>query len=244
MMSNMVLNIPVKQTAKQAGFLYLAIFLAVPISAVIGRSALALDGLGAGMAANLIHSELQFRIGMAAESIVFVVEVVLAAVLYVLLKPVNQPLSLAAAFFRLGEAFIQAVNLITSAMVVMLVRGEGSLAAAFEPEQLSALAMLFLDTNAFIIMLWGLFFGFHLLLLGYLVYRSGFWPGIIGILLMLASLGYLVQSYGHIIAPQFDSVLSTVVLILAIPGELVFTAWLLWKGIDVERWKALAQSAS
>lgn len=243
-MSHIDQDSPVKQTARRAGFLYLAIFLAVPISAVIGRSALSLEAPGTGLAASLINSELQFRIGMAAETIVFVVEIVLAAVLYVLLRPVNQSLSLAAAFFRVGEAILQGVNLITSAMVVMLVRGEGSLAAAFEPDQLSALAMLFLDTNAFIIMLWGLFFGFHLLLLGFLVYRSGFWPGILGILLMLASLGYLAQSYGHIIVPQCDSILSTIVFVLAIPGELAFTAWLLWKGIDVERWKALAPSAS
>jgi hypothetical protein len=84
-----------------------------------------------------------------------------------------------------------------------------------------------------------LIFGFHLLLLGYLVYKSGFWPRILGILLVIGSLGYLAQSYGHILWPQYDDILSTVVLV-AVPAELAFTVWLLWKGVDVEKWEERA----
>ena len=129
-----------------------------------------------------------------------------------------------------------------STLVLLLLSGAGYL-TIFEPEQLEALARLFLDAREFVILLWGLFFGFHLLLLGYLVFRSGFWPRVIGVLLVLASLGYLAQSYGHILAPQYDSLLGTVVFALAIPGELVFTAWLLWKGVDGERWQARARQS-
>jgi hypothetical protein len=89
-----------------------------------------------------------------------------------------------------------------------------------------------------------LIFGFHLLLLGYLVYKSGFWPKILGILLVLASLGYLAQSYGHLLAPQYDDLLATIVIVVAVPGELAFTAWLLWKGVDVERWEERAQESA
>jgi hypothetical protein len=85
-----------------------------------------------------------------------------------------------------------------------------------------------------------MFFGLHLMLLGYLVYRSGFWPRVLGILLLLASLGYLVQSYGHILAPRYDGTLSAAVVLLAVPGELAFAIWLLWKGVDVERWEQRA----
>jgi hypothetical protein len=91
-----------------------------------------------------------------------------------------------------------------------------------------------------VIIIWGLLFGFHLLLLGYLVYKSGFWPKVLGILLVIGSVGYLAQSYGHLLAPQYDGILSTVVIVLSIPGELAFTVWLLWKGIDVEKWKERA----
>jgi hypothetical protein len=184
-------------------------------------------------------SESLFRIGMVAESVVFLAEIVLAAYLYVLLKPVSAPLSLATAFSRLAEAVVQAVNLLTGLPALLLLAGAGYL-TVFEPAQLDALVLLFLDANAFGILVWGLIFGFHLLLLGYLVYKSGFWPRILGILLLLASLGYLAQSYGHILAPQYDDLLSTIVVVVTVPGELAFTLWLLIKGVNVERWEERA----
>jgi hypothetical protein len=229
----------IKKTARAAGLLYLTIFIAVPVAGVLGSLGIQIAGEDTAPAGGLITSEALYRLGMVGESIVFLVEIALAAVLYVLLRPVSRPISLAAAFARLAEAIVQGVNLIMSILVLLLVSGAGYL-AVFEPEQLEALGKLFLDAREFVILLWGLFFGFHLLLLGYLVYKSGFWPRIIGALLALASLGYLAQSYGHMVAPQYDSILAAVVLVLAIPGELAFTAWLLWKGVDVERWKERA----
>jgi hypothetical protein len=175
-------------------------------------------------------SESVFRIGMVAESVVFFAEILLAAFLYALLKPVSEPLSLAAAFSRLAEAVVQAVNLLTSIPALLLLAGAGYL-TVFEPDQLNALVLLFLDANEFGILVWGLLFGFHLLLLGYLVYKSGFWPRILGILLLLASLGYLAQSYGHILAPQYDDLLSTIVVVVTIP---------VIKGVNVERWEERA----
>jgi len=79
-----------------------------------------------------------------------------------------------------GETVVQDVNLLTSVLVLLLIGGTGYL-AVFGSDQLHALSMLFLDANAFVVLVWGLFFGFHLLLLGYLVYRSEFWPRILGI---------------------------------------------------------------
>jgi hypothetical protein len=109
---------------------------------------------------------------------------------------------------------------------------------------LNALVLLFMNVNAFVIIIWGLLFGFHLLLLGYLVYKSDFWPKVLGILLVIGSVGYLAQSYGHILFPQYDNILSTVVIVLSIPGELAFTLWLLIKGINVERWEERARESA
>ena len=95
---------------------------------------------------------------------------------------------------------------------------------------------LFIDANQFGVMVWGLLFGLHLALLGHLIYRSGFWPRPIGALVMVASLGYLGQSYMHLAAPQHDGIFEVLVVVLAAPGELAFTIWLLWKGANVDRW--------
>ena len=229
--------------ARVAGVLYLIIFILGPFAFFLGRTSVVVPGDATATAANVMASESVFRIGMVAESVIVLVEIVLAAILYVLLRPVSQPLSLAAAFARLAEAVVQAVNLLTSVPALLLLAGAGYL-TVFEPDQLDALVLLFLDANAFGILVWGLLFGFHLLLLGYLVYKSGFWPKILGILLLIASIGYLAQSYGHILAPQYDDLLSTVVLVMTIPGELAFTVWLLWKGVDVERWEERALASA
>lgn len=234
---------PIKKTARFSGILYLIIFVVAPFPFLIGRAGMVVPGDAATTVGNIMSGELLFRLGMVAESVVFLVEIVLAALLYTLLRPVSKPLSLAAAFSRVGEAVVQAVNLLTSVLVLLLIGGAGYL-AVFESDQLHALSMLFLDANAFVVLVWGLFFGFHLLLLGYLVYRSEFWPRILGILLLLAGVGYLAQSFGHFLLPQFDQILSVVVIVLAVPGELAFTIWLLAKGVNVEKWERRASAAA
>jgi hypothetical protein len=225
--------------ARIVGALYLLLFFVGPFAFFLGRTSVVVPGDPAATVDNLMASETMFRLGMVAETVIFLVEIVVSAILYALFRVVNRPLSLAAAFARFAQAILQAVNLFT-AVPALLLLGGASYLAVYEPDQLNALVQLFLDTNAFVIIIWGLIFGFHLLLLGYLVYKSGFLPRILGILLMIGGIGYLLQSYGHILVPQYDEILSTVVLVLSIPGELAFTIWLLWKGLDVERWEQRA----
>jgi len=173
---------------------------------------------------------------MVAETAIVLIEILVSALLYVLLRPVSRPLALASSFARFAQSILQAVTLFTAVPALLLLSGQNYL-SAFDPGQQNALVLLFMDINAFVIMIWGLLFAFHLLLLGYLVYRSGFWPKILGILLLIAALGYLAQSYGHIVVPQYDDMLARIVVILSIPGELAFTLWLLIKGLNEKRWE-------
>lgn len=128
-----------------------------------------------------------------------------------------------------------ATNLFTSILTLVVVGGAGYL-SVFEQEQQEALALLFQDANNYVILIWGLFFALHLVLLGWLVYKSGFFPKIPGILLALAGIGYFAQSFGVMVAPNLADTLETVVIVLAIPGELVFALWLLIKGVDETKW--------
>ncbi|RME45335.1 MAG: DUF4386 domain-containing protein [Chloroflexi bacterium] len=229
--------------ARIAGILYVALFILGPFAFFLGRTSTVVPGDPVATVDNLMAAESMFRFGMAAETAIILIEIVVSAILYVLLRPVSRPLALASTLARFAQSILQAVNLFT-AVPALLVLGGASYLSVFNPDQLKAIVLLFMDVNAFIIIVWGLIFGFHLLLLGYLVYRSGFWPKFLGILLLLASFGYLAQSYGHILAPQYDDLLSTIVLITSIPGELAFTLWLLIKGIDVERWQERARVAA
>ena len=87
-------NKSIKRTARIAGVLYLIIFAVAPFAFLLGKASLVVPGDAATTAENIMASESVFRIGMVAESVVFLVEIVLAAVLYVLLRPVSRPLSL------------------------------------------------------------------------------------------------------------------------------------------------------
>lgn len=225
--------------ARVAGILYLLIFFVGPFAFFMGRVGVVVPGDPTATVENLLASQSLFRLGIVAETVIVLVEIVVSAILYVLFRPVSKPLSLAAAFARFTQSILQAVNLFTAVPALLLLGGAGYL-TIFNPDQLNALVLLFAETNAFMIIIWGLIFGFHLLLLGYLVFKSGFMPKILGILLIIGAFGYLAQSYGHILMPQYDNILSTVVIVLSIPGELAFTVYLLWKGLDVEKWNQRA----
>jgi hypothetical protein len=230
------------KTARRAGLLYVAIFVLYPLAALVGRSSLVVSGDAAGTAANLVADEALFGWGMVGLSVVICIEVVLAALLYAIFRPVSRSISLAAAFARLGEGVVMAINLFTGFLALLAAGGAGYL-AAFSREQLDALTMLALDLDEFVVLLWGVFFALHLLLLGYLVYRSGFFPRILGVMLALAGIGYFAQSLGFMVVPDSSGLLDTIVFALAVPGELAFALWLVIKRIDEDKWRTRALEA-
>lgn len=231
-----------KRLARTAGVLYLAIFVIYPLSTMV-RSTLVVPGDAVATAQNIVENETLFRWGMAGEATIFLIEIVLAAALYALLRPVSRSISIGASLARVAEAVVMATgNVFTSILTLVAVGGAGYL-AVFSSEQRSALALFFQEANDYVVLTWGFFFALSLLLTGWLVYRSAFIPKIPGVLLMLAGIGYVAQSYGTFVAPDLTDVLSTVVLVLAIPGELVFALWLLIKGVDEEKWQASALDA-
>ena len=70
-------------------------------------------------------------------------------------------------------------------------------------------------------------FGFHLLLLGYLTFKSGYIPKWIGVFLVLASLGYIVDGFGKILSHDYILNISQFTFV----GEVLLIFLLLWKGI-------------
>ncbi len=105
--------------------------------------------------------------------------------------------------------------------------------------------LLFLNLHESGIYIWQVFLGLHLIALGYLVFKSGYFPRILGILLMAACLGYLMDSLG-ILLPSSEaiSIVSSVFLVATVIGEVSFTFWLLIKGVNVERWEIRARESA
>jgi hypothetical protein len=231
----------IQKTARVAGILTLLIVVLAPFSMIYIPTTLVVPGDAATTANNIMASEGLFRLGMAIDSIIFLIEIVLTVLLYILLKPVNKTLSLMAAFSRLAMTVIQGINLLNYFFVLLLLSGAGYL-TVFAPDQLDTLALLFLNAHADAILIWGLFFSLHLFLYGYLVYKSGYIPRLIGVLLIIASLSYLIQGFGNILFPQYKGVFTSIGFLSSI--EIALPLWLLIKGVNVEQWqKRVSESA-
>jgi Domain of unknown function (DUF4386) len=222
--------------ARFAGLLYLLIAIVSPFSFFYVRSSIVVPGDATATASHLMASEWLFRMGIVGDSLVFLSEIVLVALLYRLFKPVSPTLALATVFARLAMAVLQGVNLLNYFVVLLLLSGADYL-TVFEPAQLHALALLFLTAYADVALIWGTFFGLHLVGLGVLVYKSGYFPRLLGVLLVAAAVGYLTDSFGNFLLPQYDAIYAQIVVVLALAGELLFTLWLLIRGVNVATWE-------
>ena len=195
-------------------------------------SALIVPGDAAATVNNISSNELSFRLATASFIIVLVLDVVISWALYALLKRIDPFLALLAMFFRLIYSAIFGAAIFNFLSVLHLL-SEAAYLAELGTGQLQAQAMLLMDAfaNGWDIGL--VFFGIHLLLVGYLVFKSEFMPKILGGLVMLAGVGYLVDSFAYITLANYADYETVFVLIVAIPGaigELALATWLLARG--------------
>ena len=196
-------------TARIAAILTLLIVVLAPFSMLYIPTTLIVPGDAASTANNIMASQGLFRVGMVTDSLVFLIEIALTVLLYVLVKPVNKTLSLVAAFSRLAMTVIQGINLLNHFIILLLLSGASYL-TIFAPDQLQALVMLFLNAHESAVLIWGLFFGLHLLVLGYLVYKSGYLPKVLGILLLIVALCYLIQDFGNMLFPEYKALFTSI----------------------------------
>ena len=215
--------------ARVAGFLYLIIFIAGIFAEFFVRQSLIVPGDATATANNIMASERLFRIGIAGDLVMIMCDVALALVFYVLLKPVSNSLSLLAALFRLAQAAILGINLLNLFFALQLLSGADYL-TVFGADQLQALVLLFLNGHSIGYSIGLVLFGLSLFVLGYLVFKSGYFPRILGVLLIVASVGYLIDSFAKVLMPNYDNyeaVFALVVFLPAFIAELSFTLWLL-----------------
>lgn len=193
---------------------------------------LVVSGDAAATAANILASETLFRAGLFGWIVILILDVIVAWALYVILKRANTSLSLLAAWFRLVYAALLGVSLLSFVIVLLLISGADYL-KVFEADQLQALVLLFINAFDGMWRIGLVVFGCHLLLLGYLVYQSGYIPKIIGFLLLIASLGYLIDNLGTLLLPDYTDYIATINLVFMLPmivGEVGLGLWLLIKG--------------
>jgi Domain of unknown function (DUF4386) len=223
--------------ARIAGVFYLLIFVVGMFAEFFVRGRLLVYGDAAATANNILTHPSLFRLGGAADLITLTCDIAVALIFYDLLKPVSAGLSLFATAFRLVFVAIMAVNSLNYFAPLVLLKGAHFL-TAFKTDQLQALALISLRLYGTGYDIALVFFGFHCLLIGYLIFRSIFLPRLLGVLMAFAGLGWLT-----VLWPPLANHLQPYVLLPGILGEGSLTLWLLVMGLNAQRWKERASEA-
>lgn len=225
--------------ARIGGVLYLIIIVVGLFAEAFVRDKLMVSGDATATAHNIRSSELLWRLGIAGNLFYLACAAALALIFYVLLRPVSRDLALLATFFGLVSIALEAASILRL-IEALFPLGNAEYLKTFKPEQLDALAYLSIKSHGYGFGVSLIFFGCACLVLGYLIFRSGYLPRALGVLMQIAGVCYLTNSFALILAPKFADLLFPAVLVPAFIGEASLCVWLMVKGVDVEKWKLKA----
>jgi|SRR5579871_2076330 len=221
--------------ARVGGAAYLLIILTGGYDEMFIRSGMTVAGNPEATMNNIIASSLKWRIGIALDLVQHIGDVVLMMCLYMLLKPVNKNLALFAMLFTIIQTSVLIANKL-NLFTPLFLSNDAAYLKAFDPKQLQALSYVSLRMHEHGFGVALIFFSFDCLVNGYLIFRSGYFPKLIGVLMQLAGICYLINSFSMIVAPDFSGKLFPVILLVPFVGELSLCLWLLLKGVNIKEW--------
>jgi hypothetical protein len=209
--------------ARTAGLLYLIVAVCGGFSELYVRASVKVAGDAAATAGNIAASATLFRIGALTDLVNLVCFLLLALLLYGLLKPVSAMAARAMLAFNAVSVAVMTANMVNHLAALQAATSQDA-----------ALATLFLDLHAHGYLVAGTFFGLWLLPLGYLLFRSGYAPRALGVLVMVGSMGYMADLVTHILFPTVAETLSPLLVLPSALAEVSLVLWLLVKGLNVQ----------
>jgi len=189
---------------------------------------LIVSGNAAATANNILASERFFRLGISSELICAVEFIFLIWVLYRLLGGVSRTHASLMVIFGLAFVPIMCMNVLSEIAALTLLRGADFL-SMFDQPQREGLAVLFLDLHRYGYII-GWIFGPWLFFFGVLVFKSGFLPRILGVLLIAACFAYLADSLTPLLLPSYADVVGRFASVPLTLGEPAIILWLLIRG--------------
>ena len=219
------------KVARMIGILYFLVILMGVASEIMVRNFIFVPGDITTTVDHITAYESIFRLGFVISLTRFAVFILLILALYKLLRPVNKDWSLVMVVFALVSISVGMVSLLFQYAAPLLLSSNGY-SSLFTTDQWHAQVLFFInmqmlgDKASQILAVW-------LLPLGYLIYKSGFLPKILGVLMVIAGLGYMIDFLIFFLLPN----LNWQVAGFAFLGELPFPLWLLTKGISAEQWR-------
>lgn len=221
-----------KNTARLAGFLYLIVVVTGIFSLGYAPSKLIVWDDAVKTFELISASETLFRMSLVSSVICYLAFLILPFVLYILLNSVNEMAAKLMIILSVVSVPISMLNLQNKYAVLTLLSGKTYL-NIFSEQQIQTQLMLILEKYDTGILLTSLFWGLWLFPFGYLVYKSGFLPKILGILLMLGCCGYLISFIGNTMMQNYGGTfIAGYVRIPASLGEIGICLWLLMRGIN------------
>jgi Domain of unknown function (DUF4386) len=223
-------------TARIAGCLYLA-YIGITALATYLRSTL-LTGVAASTAHNLLASSEVLRFAVVSDVISAVVFFLAAWALYSLLRDVNRNLALLFLLLNLGGVIVQTLNALNLFAALQVVSNPNYV-SSFSVAQVQAFAVNDISLYNTGFMIAQVFFGTWVLPLGYLVYKSGFLPRFLGVLLMVDALAILFWFTQFFLLPSY-SALSYPALAVSFIAEFGLALWLAFMSVKIRAPATLA----
>jgi len=225
----------INKTARIAGFLYLLFIPLTFFGFPYGPTHLFVPGDAATTANNIMAAASQFRLSMVINLLGALLNVFVVLALYRLLKAVNKNVAALMVVFILLSTPIGMLNELNHVAVLLLLSGADYL-MPFTASQLQALVLFFHDLHQYGLNIDKVFWGLWLLPMGYLVFKSGFLPRILGLLLIIGGAGWLTEFLTALLLPNG----GVEIVMFTSWGEVLFPLWLLVKGVNVEQWEKRA----
>lgn len=217
------------KAARVAGLLYLLMAASAPFALIYIPGKLIVSGDATATADRFRASESLLRLGIGLELFHQAVAIFLVLALYRLFKPVDEKNAVLVVILgALVSVPIVFVNVLNEIAAMVLVSG-ADFVSVFEKPQRDALAYLFVRLHEHGLVVASIFWGLWLFPLGMLVIRSGFFPRVLGVLLMLAGIAYVVSAGTTLTLPRYADLVDQVVMVLYF-GELPFILWLMIRG--------------
>jgi Domain of unknown function (DUF4386) len=242
-MANQTIEKFPQRYARLGGVLYLAIIVLGAFAEGFVANKLIEPGDAAATAHNILASPGLWRLSVAGDLVVVLCAVPLLWIEYLLLRPVSRQLVLLAVLFNLVSLAVESISKLFL-LVVMPTLGSADFLRAFEPRQLEILANLALRSHDIAFNIALIFFGFTCLVNGYLIFRSGYLPKFVGVLMQIAGLSYLIACFAALFAPAFADLITPAILLPPLIGESSFCLWLLVKGVNIGKWNERLSMAS
>jgi hypothetical protein len=241
-MTGLPFKVSPKSYSRIGGVLYLIIIAIGLWGESFVRERLIATGDATATAANIKSMESLWRFSIAAELFLLLCAVTVTWIFFVLLRPVSSDLAMLATFFNLVSISVEAVIQL-NLLAALFPLGNVAYLKAFTPEQLSTMAYLPLKLHGYGFGVSLIFFGCWCLVMGYLILRSGYLPKALGVLLQIAGLCYLTNSFALLLAPDFQDRMFPAILVPAFVGELSIALWLSLKGVDAAKWEKIASAS-